>query len=101
MRIELAECSAIPLAFVEHDRPTESGLRRFQYKELKMRRVIVNWHSPFAIVILDHERVVRTGPGTSFDSHIIASTQQIPGEGSRPSRPGSDSQNVRASLADQ
>src|SRR6266404_1785041 len=67
--IEFAEDAAIPLPFFEHDRPTEPSLRRFEHKELKVFSVIVNWHAPLTIVILDHKRIVHADPGTSFSSH--------------------------------
>ena len=31
--------------------------------------VIVDWHAPFAIVILEHQRIVHADPGTSFRTH--------------------------------
>src|ERR1700674_2143240 len=33
--------------------------------------VIVDWHAPFAIVILEHQRIVHADPGTSFRSHKL------------------------------
>jgi hypothetical protein len=47
----------------------ESGLRRFEHQKLKMFTTIVDWHTPFAIVILDQKRIVHADPGTSFRSH--------------------------------
>src|SRR6202171_5163126 len=71
-RIELAEGMAISFPLFEHDRPTQPGLCRFEHKELKVFSVIVDWHTPFAIVILEHQRIVRADPGTPFRSHISA-----------------------------
>jgi hypothetical protein len=34
-----------------------------------MVAVIVYWHTPFAIVILEHKRIVHADPGTSFRRH--------------------------------
>jgi len=47
--IELAEGAAIAFTLVQDDRPTQSGLRRFQNEELKMFAVIVNRYAPFPI----------------------------------------------------
>src|ERR1700723_1384159 len=58
LRIELAKCTAIPFPLFEHDRPTEPGLRCFEHKKLKVFAVIVDWHTPFAIVILEHKGIV-------------------------------------------
>jgi len=46
-------------------------LRRFEHKELKVFSVIVDWHTPFAIVILKQKRIVYADPGTSFCRHTV------------------------------
>jgi hypothetical protein len=70
--IEPAKSTAIPSAFFEHDRPTESGLRRFEHQKLEVFSVIVDWHTPFAIVILEHKGIVHADPGTSFRGHKVS-----------------------------
>jgi hypothetical protein len=52
---ELAEGASITFSFLEHDRPAEPGLCRFEHKELKVLAVIVDPYAPFAIVILEHK----------------------------------------------
>jgi hypothetical protein len=42
--------------------------------ELKVFSVIVDRHTPLAIVILDHKGIVHADPGTSFRSHKIRRT---------------------------
>src|SRR5437870_6492359 len=65
LRIELAEGTAITFPLLEHDRPAESGLRPFEHQELEVFAVIVDWHTPFLIVILEHQRIVLANPCTS------------------------------------
>jgi hypothetical protein len=62
LSVELAKCTAIPFPLFEHDRSTEPGLRCFEHKKLKVFSVIVDWHTPFAILILEHKRVVCADP---------------------------------------
>ena len=69
LRIELAECAAVALALLEHDRPAESRLRGFENEEFEMCAVIVGRHTPFPIVILAHQRIVDVDPGTPFRLH--------------------------------
>src|SRR5438876_2922466 len=66
LRIALAECAAVAIAFLEHNRPAQACLRGFENEEFKMGTVIVGWHAPFAIVILAHQRIVDIHPGTPF-----------------------------------
>src|SRR6267142_6808065 len=51
IRIKPAECAAVALALIEHDRPAESRLRSFENEKLEMSAVIVSRHTPFPIVI--------------------------------------------------
>src|SRR5260370_15904650 len=68
-RIELAEGATITLPLFEHNRPTESRLRSLEHEKLKVFAVIVDGHTPFAVVILEHQRIVHADPGTSFRTH--------------------------------
>ncbi len=68
-RIELAEGMAITLLFPKHKPPTESGLGAFEHQKLKVLTVIVDWNTPFAIVILEQQRIVYRRPCTSRRSH--------------------------------
>jgi len=45
----------------------------------------VDWHTPFAIVILEHKRIVHADPGTSFRSHNV----QTPGHQPKAASSGS------------
>ena len=36
-----------------------------------MLAVIVNWDTPFAVVILEHQRILRTNPGAPFFCHFL------------------------------
>src|SRR4029453_12690881 len=56
--IELTECAAVALAFVEHDRPAESRLRGFENEELEVSAVVVGRHTPLPIVVVAHQRIV-------------------------------------------
>src|SRR6266550_5220057 len=66
LRIEVAECAAVAFAFLEHNRPAESRLRCFENQELEMSTVIVRWHTPFVIVIFEHQGIVDVDPGATF-----------------------------------
>jgi hypothetical protein len=66
----VAEGKAIPFPLFEHDRPTEPGLRRFEHEKRKVFSVIVDWHTPFVIVIQEHKQILHTDPGTSFGSRV-------------------------------
>jgi len=63
------------LNFEDH-RPTESGLRPFQHQKLKMFAVIMDWHTPFAIVIPEHQGIVHADPATSFGGHRLPTLLQ-------------------------
>src|SRR5207247_7077962 len=81
LRIELAECAAVAIAFLEHDRPAQACLRGFENEEFEMGTVIVGWHAPFAIVILAHQRIVDIHPGAPFrlrTRHVVALTAWLP-----------------------
>jgi hypothetical protein len=65
-RIELTERTTITSPFFEDDRPAESGLRPFEHEEFEVCAVILDGHTPFAIVILEHQWIVLAGPGASF-----------------------------------
>ena len=54
LRIEAAESATVAFALLEHDRPAQPRLRRFEHQKLEMLAIIVNGHAPFAIVILEH-----------------------------------------------
>src|SRR5262245_55040197 len=55
--IVLAESAAIAFTLVQDDRPAQSGLRPLQNEELEMFNVVVDRHSPFAIVIFEHQGI--------------------------------------------
>jgi len=42
--IELAEGAAIAIPFLEHDRPTEPGLRRFEHQEFEVAAIVMDRH---------------------------------------------------------
>jgi len=48
-----------------------SGTVPLLHKEFEVFAVIMDWHTPFAIVILEHKRIVRADPGTSFGGHKL------------------------------
>jgi hypothetical protein len=54
-RVEAGECVAIRLPLLENRLPAETCLRTFQRQELEENLVVVNWHTPFGIVIRDAE----------------------------------------------
>src|SRR5439155_1395815 len=62
--------TAIPFPFFEHDRPTESGLGRLEDEKFEVFAIVMNRHTPFAVVILQHERIVDADPGTSIGLHL-------------------------------
>ena len=66
LRIELAKCAAIALAFIEHDRPAESRLRTFENEKLEMCAVTMGRNTPFPIVILAQQIMIDVDPGTPF-----------------------------------
>src|SRR5439155_7089380 len=66
------------------DRPAEAGLRRFENQELEVLAVIVDRHSPFPIVILAHQLIVRADPGTPYRLFVRHITTTI--KKARPSR---------------
>src|SRR5438045_6067638 len=68
--IELAERASIPFPLLDHDRPAEPGLRRFEHEELEVLAIVMDRHTPFAIVILQHQRTVAADPGTPVGPHL-------------------------------
>src|SRR5204863_773309 len=76
-RIELAECAAVAVAFLEHDRPAQTCLCRFDTEQFKIGTVIVGWHTPLPIVIVAHQLIVAVDPGPPFrlrTRHVVALT---------------------------
>jgi hypothetical protein len=69
--------TAIPFPLFQHDRPAESGLRRFEHQELKTLAVITDGNTPFAIVIGEHKRIAQADPGTSFRTHKTNSRRRF------------------------
>ena len=66
-RVELAEGAAIAFPFLEHDRPAEPGLRRFEHEKFEVLAIVMDRHAPFAIVILQHQWIVAADPVTSLE----------------------------------
>src|SRR6266702_2215244 len=64
-RIEPAERPPVSLPLPQHDRPAQSRLRRFQHQEFEVPAVLVHRHTPLAIVILHHQRIIRSNPRTA------------------------------------
>src|SRR5712692_2969245 len=79
-RIELAEGAAIAFPFLEHDRPTEPGLRRFEHEEFEVLAIIMDRHTPFAIVVVQHQRIV-ADPGASVDPPLRHDSSTSPDTG--------------------
>ena len=52
-RIKIGERVAIRIAFLENRLPTQASLRTFQSQKLEKNSVVVNRHTPFAVVIDD------------------------------------------------
>ncbi len=44
-----------------------SGLCAFEHEKLEVLAVIVDWDTPFAIVILEHQRIIDADPGAPFN----------------------------------
>ncbi len=44
-----------------------SGLCAFEHEKLEVLAVIVDWDTPFAIVILKHQRIIDADPGAPFN----------------------------------
>jgi hypothetical protein len=82
-RIELAEGAAIAFPFLEHDRPTEPRLRRFEHEEFEVLAIVMNRHTPFAIVILQHRRIVAADPGTPDDAPLRHDSSILTSNGDR------------------
>jgi len=62
LRIEPAERTPIAFSLFQHDRPAESRLCGFEQKKLEVRAIVVDRHTPFAIVMVQHQRIVDVGP---------------------------------------
>src|SRR5258706_3811103 len=61
--IEFVERAAIPFPLFQHERPVQSGLRAGEHEDLEMLAVAMNGDTPFAIVIFQEQRTIRSGPG--------------------------------------
>src|SRR6185437_14868426 len=57
--IEVIEHLAIPRAFAQHGFPTQPRLRSLENHHLEKRAVVVNWHTPLFIVILNGNFTLR------------------------------------------
>src|SRR5207302_2355126 len=55
--IEILERLAVRLALAQDRHPAETGLGALQHQELEEQTVVVDRHAPFAVVIIDQQRI--------------------------------------------
>ena len=65
-RIKIGKCIAIGLALFENRLPAETSLRTLECQKLEKNPVVVDGHTPFGIVIRDHQR--RLSPATAREA---------------------------------
>src|SRR5439155_19232755 len=63
LRIEFVERAAITFPLFQHERPAQSCLCAGEHENLEMFAVVVNGDPPFAIVILEQNRIIQADPG--------------------------------------
>jgi len=50
----------------------------FEHEKLEVLAVIVDWDTPFAIVILEHQRIIDADPGASFNCCTAHKLKTVP-----------------------
>src|SRR4029453_3444879 len=75
--IEVAERTTVAVALPEHDRPAESRLCGFEQQKLEVLAVVVHGKAPFAIVILEHQRIGPVHPPASLGWRAHHSTSPV------------------------
>src|SRR6267143_423509 len=55
-----------------------SGLCAFEHEKLEVLAVIVDWDTPFAIVILEHQRIIDADPGAPFNRCTAHKLKTVP-----------------------
>jgi hypothetical protein len=64
-RVKIIERPAKTLSSVQYGFPAQAGLKGIEHKELEEFSIVMNGHSPFSVVVFNHQRVVAR-PGTGF-----------------------------------
>jgi hypothetical protein len=49
----------------------QAGLRSCKHEKFKVLAVIVDWDTPLAIMILEHQRIIDADPGAPFFDHMV------------------------------
>src|SRR5262249_19623806 len=68
--IEAGERRAVGLALVEDRAPREAGLGALEDQELELLAIVVDRRSPFAIVVRDHQGIIRRPLAASLLRHL-------------------------------
>jgi DNA-binding IscR family transcriptional regulator len=66
------------LCVIARQRPGTSGLCAFEHEKLEVLAVIEDWDTPFAIVVLERQRIIDADPRASFDCFHCAQTKDRP-----------------------
>jgi hypothetical protein len=68
--IEGSEGAAIVLALGQDRRPRKAGLGPFQDKPLKKGAVVMAWHTPLLVVVLDFKRITSPWVALKMSCHV-------------------------------
>jgi hypothetical protein len=68
---------AIVLALGQDRRPGKAGLGAFQDKHLKKGAVVMAWHAPLLVVVLDIKRITSPGAALKMFGHVATVCRTI------------------------
>jgi len=66
------ESAPITLPLLQYYRPAQPSLCTFEHEKLEVPAVIVNWDTPLAIMVLEHQRIIDIDPRASLDGCACA-----------------------------
>src|SRR5437762_11206310 len=69
---EVLEGVAIGLPLAQNRHPAQPRLSAFEHQEFEQQAVIMDGHAPFAVVVIDHQRIAFS-PATSLHAPTLPS----------------------------
>jgi hypothetical protein len=81
------ESAPITLSLLQYYRPAQPSLCAFEHEKLEVPAVIVDWDTPLAIMVLEHQRIIDSDPRAPLNGCGCAA-QFIKGSGNDASEIG-------------